>query len=191
MSDSPIFDQLVSEFAAKGAVYEEFTKWSTPAFRWTGSEYAAQQTKGRGIRLSKTQSQTFPGLVMDTKAKELLERAEPLLARKIGMWVHQDVLEANGVEIEPPPAVTGINDRPELLEEHKAIQDSAEGFGLLLQNYVAQVGQSFAETHPLAIVTDMTLEANADDSTTLVIGAVQPITPVKPLSERNTAQPTE
>jgi hypothetical protein len=170
MSDSPIFDQLVTEFAAKGAVYEEFTKWSTPAFRWSGSDHAAQQTKGRGVRLSRT---------------------KPLLARKIGMWVHQDVLEANAVEIEPPPAVTGINDRPELLNDHKKMQALIGDSGLLMQEYIARVGEDFAQQHPLAVVTDMRTEANADDSTTLVIEAVQPITSVKPLSERNTAQPTE
>lgn len=167
MSDSPIFDQIVSEFAAKGAVYEEFIKWSTPAFRWTGSEYVVQ-----------LDHQTRTGVKLD----------KPLSAKVLSTWVHSDVLEANGIEV---PQITGINDRPELLEEHKEAENATANFGRLIQDYVSQMGQSFAAQHPLAIVTDMHLESNDDGSATVVIEAVQPITSVMPLSERNTAEPME
>lgn len=73
----------------------------------------------------------------------------------------------------------------------KEIQGETANFGRLIQDYVSQVGQSFAENHPLAVVTDMHTETNEDGSATVVIEAVQPITSVQPLSERNTAQPME
>jgi hypothetical protein len=50
MSNSPIFDQLASEFAAKGVVYEEFIKWSTPAFVWDPRP-VVQLDKQRNMKL--------------------------------------------------------------------------------------------------------------------------------------------
>ena len=139
MSDSPIFDKLNTEYALREKSYEKISKWSTPAFRWTGSSHVDQKTR-TGVKLAK---------------------------------------------------VTGINDRPELLEEHKEAENATRDFGRLIQDYVSQVGQSFAEQHPLAIVTDSHYESNNDGSATVVIEAVQPITSVMPLSERNSAEPME
>lgn len=53
MSNSPIFDQLVSEFAAKGAVYEEFVKFSTPAFSWTPQHVVQLDKQKTGVKLGK------------------------------------------------------------------------------------------------------------------------------------------
>lgn len=63
MSDSPIFDQLVSEFAAKGAVYEEFVKWSTPAFRWSGSDHIVQLDKQPRTGVNLTRPVAAPDLI--------------------------------------------------------------------------------------------------------------------------------
>lgn len=164
MSDSPIFDQLATEYADKEKPYEQISKWSTPAFRWTGKDHGVQPGKSKGVRLGKDESfGSDLGMVVDTTVRDLL-----------GF-----------------PPVTGINDRSELLEEHRKAEKASAGFGRLIQDYVSQVGRSFAETHPLAIVTDMHAEANDDGSATVVIEAVQPLTSVKPLSERNSAEPME
>lgn len=141
MSDSPIFDQLIEEFAAKGAVYEEFIRFITPEFEWDPNRPVVQLDKKpkTGVKFAKTPAR---GIEIHSFAKETLEESQK-----------------------------------------KASTD----FGRLIQDYVAQVGQSFAERHPLAMVTDMHTEVNDDNSATLVIEAVQPITSVMPLSERNSA----
>jgi len=57
MSDSPIFRQLVTEFAAKGAVYEEFVRFTTPEFVWDPSRPVVQldkRSKGKGLNFDKT-----------------------------------------------------------------------------------------------------------------------------------------
>ena len=136
MSDSPIFDQLQAEYALREQSFESLSKWSTPAFRWTGSDRNDQSTKRPGVKLGKT----------------------------IGSWIDTEHIEA---------------------------QSATTGFGRLIQDYVSQVGQSFADQHPLAVVTDMHTETNDDGSATVVFEAVQPITSVMPLSERNSAEPME
>lgn len=155
MSNSPIFDQLVTEFAAKGTVYDEFVKWSAPAFMWTPQHV---------VQLDK-QPKTGVNFV---RPKELLTEAVELLS---------------------VPKVTGINDRPELLSEHIDVGD--EYVGRVFQDYIAKVGEEFYAKNPTSVITDIHLEPNGDGSSTVVIEAVKPITSVKPLSERNTAQPME
>lgn len=137
MSDSPIFDQIVNEFAAEGVVYEEFVRFTTPTFEWEPKPVVQLDKQTTGVKL----------------------------------------------------AEVSLNPRPELLQDAKEADSHTADFGRLVQDYVSQVGQSFAEQHPLAIVTDASFETNPDgNSTTLVIEAVKPITPVKSLSERNSAQ---
>lgn len=169
MSDSPIFDQLFRERSC-GKSWDQFFKFPASAFRWSGCSKT-------GVKLTRTESSFVQ---YDETAKRLLEEyayqaGGEYHARKIGTWVHADVLEANGVNyvVEGETGKTG-------------------NFGHLIQDYVSQVGRSFAEQHPLAIVTDMHTEVDENnDSATLVIEAVQPITSVMPLSERDTAEPME
>jgi hypothetical protein len=35
MNNTSIFDQLVDEFASRGKHFEDFSRFSTPAFAWT------------------------------------------------------------------------------------------------------------------------------------------------------------
>jgi hypothetical protein len=158
MSDSPIFDRLVTQFAARGAVYEEFARFTTPEFVWTPRTVVQLDRPSKGVRIKKDR---------------------PLAAKVLSSWVHKDVLEANGIVV------------PECTDENKESGNATSDFGRLIQNYVSQVGESFAERHPLAMVTDMHLEQNNDGSATVVIEGVQPITSVKPLSEREPAEPME
>ena len=171
MSDSPIFDQLAAEYADKEKSYEQISKWSTPAFRWTGKDHGVQlgkQSSKSGVRFGKVVPIQLPEItapsVTDTFSMELPGGITP--------WVDESAKQ--------------------LIENARSMTEKASaGFGRLIQDYVSQVGRSFAETHPLAIVTDMHSEANDDGSATVVIEAVQPLTSVKPLSERNSAEPME
>ena len=66
MSNSPIFDQLVQEFAAKGAVYEEFVKFTTPAFEWPSlSVVQLDKQKKSGVKISKIDGVRPQGVYVD------------------------------------------------------------------------------------------------------------------------------
>lgn len=133
MSDSPIFDQLATQFAAKGAVYEEFARFTTPEFEWDPSR---------------------PVVPLDKPSK--------------------------GVRI----------DKPSLIEVWKPQPEAATPFGALLQDYVRQVGQSFAEAHPGAVITKVDVQPNLEDNTlSLVVEGLHPT--VKTLSAMDTAEPME
>jgi hypothetical protein len=180
MSDSPIFSQLATEFAAKGAKYEDLVQWSTPAFRWSGSDYVVQLDKPKsGISLEKLGMYAAEGFISGLTAG-----VQPLSAKQLPARVHADVLEASGVTFD-------ASSQKMLQEAREAASDDTLNFGTLISDYIAQVGKSFAKAHPLAVVTDMHSEQNADGSVAVVIEAVQPITSVQPLSERNTAEPME
>lgn len=165
MSDSPIFSQLNIEFAAKGAAYEDLVRFSTPAFFW-GSRFVVQLDK-----------QPMPALptVGETFSLELPKRQTLDFKKPQPLWA--DKLASEG-EYVTSPELTDV-DSPTV------------SFGQLISDYVAQVGQSFADQHPLAIVTDTSFEKNDDGGMTMTIEAVQPITSVQPLSERNSASPME
>lgn len=144
MSDSPIFDRLVSEFAAKGAAYEEFIKWSAPAFVWTPQHVVQLDKQPKtGVRLDK-----------------LLE----------------------------VPKVSGINPNPELLEQYDVSAEVTETFGDMFQRFVVDPLHDFVKDHPGAVITKTDVKKNDDGTMSLVVEGLQPITPIKPLSERNTAE---
>ncbi len=156
--DSPIFNQLNSEFAAEGKAYEELVYWSVPEFvPWRPVVQLDRQSR-RGVNIKKhirRGSHCSCGVVWpctigaETETDKML-RDE--VARKL---------------LSPPDS------------------DS------LLQEYVARVGREFAAHHPLAVVTDMHTEMNNDGSATVIFEAVQPITSVLPLSEKDAANPME
>lgn len=148
LQDSPIFDQISEEFAAKGAVYNDLVNWTAPEFEWDPSRSVVQLDKQKttGIKLAKVQPLAQAPLSESSK---------------------------------------------QMVEQVVKMDASAADFGRILQDYVSQVGKSFAEHYPLAIVTDSHTEMNADGSATVVFEAIQPITSVMPPSERNTAQPME
>jgi hypothetical protein len=180
MSNSPIFSQLASEFASEGKTYDSLVRWSTPAFRWSGPDYVVQLDKQpKGISLEKAGMFAAEGFISGLTAG-----VQPLSTKQLPAVVHADVLEAAGVEFDEPS-------QKRLQEAREMASDNTLNFGTLISDYVAQVGKSFAESHPLAVVTDMRSEQNADGSVAVVIEAVQPITSVKPLSERSSAQPME
>lgn len=180
MSNSPIFSQLASEFAKEGKTYDSLVRWSTPAFRWSGSDYVVQLDKPKtGISLDKAGMYAAEGFISGVTAG-----VQPLSAKVLPTRVPLDVLEAAGVEFDEPS-------QERLQEAREAASDDTLDFGTLISDYVAQVGRSFAEAHPLAVVTDMRSEKNDDGSVAVVIEAVQPITSVKPLSERSPAEPME
>lgn len=165
MSNSPIFSQLASEFASEGKTYDSLVRWSTPAFRWSGPDYVVQLDKQpKGISLEKAGMFAAEGFISGLTAG-----VQPLSAKQLAHWTPANVPQ-------------------------KPVEESSEdtmNFGRLLSDYVAQVGKSFAQAHPLAMVTDTHTEINDDGSATVVFEAVQPITSVMPLSERSSAQPME
>jgi hypothetical protein len=180
MSNSPIFSQLASEFAAEGKTYDSLVQWSTPAFRWSGSNHVVQLDKQTsGVSLEKAGMFAAEGFISGLTAG-----VQPLSAKQLPARVHVDVLEASGV-------VFDELSQQRLLEAKEAASDDTLNFGTLINDYIAQMGKSFADAHPLAVVTDMRSEQNADGSVAVVIEAVQPITSVMPLSERSPAQPME
>lgn len=168
MSDSPIFDQLVQSRVPMDKTYDQWVKFEVPEFEWDPSRSVVQLDKPKtGVNF-----------------------ARPIPFHNLALAA---IASGEGFSDGHPMSIAPgiINDRPELLTERKEIQGETANFGRLIQDYVSQVGQSFAENHPLAVVTDMHTETNEDGSATVVIEAVQPITSVQPLSERNTAQPME
>lgn len=163
MSESPIFDQLVAEFSDKGSVYEEFVKFTTPEFVWDPDRPVVQLDKQPKSTLGK--GVKFAKSSETSMELTIAMEDWPQPKKAVGTWMDLKTV--------PEPA------------------EPSTDFGRLIQDYVSQVGRSFAEQHPLAIVTDMRTEVNDNNSATLVIEAVQPITSVKPLSEREPAEPME
>jgi hypothetical protein len=167
MSDSPIFNQLNAEFTVKDKSYDDLVNWSVPEFVWDPTRPVVQLDRQtpRGVKFAKVMT------LSDTFDREARSDASEI---KLGDVSH----------------VVDVNYASGLVEHYvKSTEDLVTG--RFLQDYIDQVGTEFAKHHPLAVVTDMHTEMNADGSTTVIVEAVQPITPVMSLSERNTAKPME
>ncbi|QJD49809.1 hypothetical protein SEA_CLUBPENGUIN_85 [Streptomyces phage ClubPenguin] len=163
MSDSPIFDQLVNQFAAKGAVYEEFVRFTTPEFEWEPRHVVQldKQTTGKGVRFGKVVPFQLPQI-----------EQSPTVAESFSMELPE------------------TDKKPAMIEVWKPQPEAATPFGTLLQDYVEQVGKSFAEAHPNAVITKVDVKPNLEDNTlSLVVEGLHPT--VKTLSAMDTAEPME
>jgi hypothetical protein len=89
------------------------------------------------------------------------------------------------------PQFTDAQPRVGIVSQYVKSTGDVMPIGDIVRDYIARVGKEFAEHHPLAVVTDMHTEMNDDGSATMVVEAVQPITTVKPLSEKDAANPME
>jgi hypothetical protein len=99
--------------------------------------------------------------------------------------------DAFDVKLSDVPQITDAQSRTGRVSQYVKSTDGILSIGDIVHDYISMVGQDFAANHPLAVVTDMHSETNDDGSVTVVYEAVQPITSVKPLSEKNTANPME
>jgi hypothetical protein len=80
--------------------------------------------------------------------------------------------------------------KPALIEVWKPQPGAATPFGTLLKDYVEQVGKSFAEAHPGAVITRVDVKPNLEDNTlSLIVEGLHPT--VKSLSAMDTAKPME
>ena len=104
MSDSPIFSQLVREFAAKGAVYDDFIKWSTPAFEWA-PRHVVQLDKQKRPGVKPQLLAGALGLGSETAVKGRLEA--PRVEQRIQNYV--SLLGRNFVEQHPSATVIGTS----------------------------------------------------------------------------------
>lgn len=194
MSESPIFDRLVGEFALRESKFEDFAYFKTPEFVWDPSAVVQlDRHEPKGVKLKKPQTavQAYqsaleaagftihqvkePGVVDPFPG----ETREPLMARSLPAMVHRDVLKGHEI----------VSMEEELLMEKIDFAQAQEEYMRL----VNREREKFFAEHPNAIVTGTKFEENSEGGLTMVIEAVEPrpTTPVVPLSERNTAQPME
>lgn len=114
MSNSPIFDQLVTQFAARGAVYEEFARFTTPEFEWDPSRPVVQLDKQtRGVRLGKGFAVELPEAVKKPAMIEVW-KPQPEAATPSGTLL-QDFVEQVGkdfAEAHPGAVITKVDVKP-------------------------------------------------------------------------------
>lgn len=82
MSNSPIFDQLVKEFSEKGQVYDEFVRWSSPAFRWITSEQLEEELADE-TSFEKKRMDYFSNSVADEEVVLVKRRPDPRFIEKL------------------------------------------------------------------------------------------------------------
>lgn len=177
MSQTPIFDQLVDEFAAKGAVYNEFVKWIAPAFEWRARPV---------VQLDKQPSYVFITEVVDQT--EIYPKPENIQISSRENGDGTVTLKVDGLQ----PKALGV-----VPDSIRPVSDFIESgtpnaiFDRFVQDYALWVSRNFSEQYPQAVITETHAETKEDGSATLVIEAVQPIFSVMPLSEKNSVEPME
>jgi len=104
MSDSPIFSQLVREFAAKGAVYDDFIKWSTPAFEWA-PRHVVQLDKQKKLGMKPQSLAGALGLGTETAIKGRLEAQQ--IEQRIQNYISE--VGRDFAEQHPSAVVNGVS----------------------------------------------------------------------------------